>query len=71
MLGFAERVLAREVVPKAVSVVTLKAEDVLVEEGSRSTDIFVLRSGVMRAEVNAVHDAHLVIARFLPGASFR
>ena len=68
MLAFAESVLAREVVPVAVTVVTLSTNDVLVAEGSTSTDLFILRSGVMRAEVIGPEGKPLVIARFLPGA---
>jgi SulP family sulfate permease len=68
VLAFAERILARDTVPSAVSVVTLAAEDVLVEEGSLSTAIFVLRSGTMRAQISGAWEKPLVIARFLPGA---
>ena len=68
LVAFAEGVLAQEVVPAAVTVKTLKPDDVLVEEGSHSTDIFILRSGVMRAEVIGSDGTPLVIARFQPGA---
>ncbi|MFK7836626.1 MAG: SulP family inorganic anion transporter [Sulfitobacter sp.] len=68
MLAFAEGVLAREVVPAAVTVLTLERDDLLVEEGSTSKDIFILRSGVMRAEVEGPDGNPLVIARFQPGA---
>jgi SulP family sulfate permease len=68
VLSFAENAMARKTIPQAISWVNLEAGDVLVEEGSHCTDIFVLLAGSMRAEVSGTSSKPVVVARFLPGA---
>lgn len=48
--------------------VTVKPGDVLLQQGAASTEMFVLLSGAMRAEVSRAGAGPAVVARFVPGA---
>ena len=68
VLAFVERVMASDSVPLAISSLKLESGELLVEQGSVGTDIYVLREGSMRAEVCGIGTSPVVVARFLPGA---
>jgi SulP family sulfate permease len=48
--------------------VTLNPGEVLVNQGAESREMFVLLSGVMRAEVARASGDPLIVVRFMPGA---
>lgn len=48
--------------------VTLKAGEILLHQGAASSEMFVLLSGAMRAEVARPDEGSVVVARFVPGA---
>jgi sulfate permease, SulP family len=48
--------------------VAVAAGGILLREGAASTEMFVLLSGAMRAEVTRPDGSHAVVARFVPGA---
>lgn len=48
--------------------VTVKPGEVLLQQGAASTEMFVLLSGAMRAEISRAGAGPAVVARFVPGA---
>ena len=48
--------------------VALRAGEILINQGAVSSEMFILLSGAMRAEVTRPDDAPVVVARFVPGA---
>lgn len=47
--------------------VTMKPGDILLQQGAASTEMFVLLSGAMRAEISRPGVGPAVVARFMPG----
>ena len=67
--GEAERKIILDRLLTVLDDVKLRKGDVLLRQGAASTEMFVLLSGAMRAEVTRPTGGSVVVARFLPGAT--